>query len=125
MLPVWSNYSRGASIILEYASEAVAALNRVAALFGFIAGIWKEQFVALPLVISFTLIMGAEFGQSPRKRSSPNSPTSLRRHRGRAPTVPWALALFQLFRTLATLRTDIALFDDGFRISSLEPGSPI
>jgi hypothetical protein len=63
-VPEWSNYSCGASIILEEASEAVATLNQVAALFGLVASIRKEQFVALPLMISLAMIMSAEFGQS-------------------------------------------------------------
>jgi hypothetical protein len=42
-------------------------LNRVAAFFGFIAIIWKKQFVVLPLVISFAMIMSAEFGQRPQQ----------------------------------------------------------
>jgi hypothetical protein len=58
-MPVRSNYSCGTFIILEQASEAVATLNRVAALFGFIASIGKKQFVVLPLVVSFAMIMSA------------------------------------------------------------------
>lgn len=66
-MAVGSKYSCGASIILEQASEAVMRLNNVAALFGFIAIIWKKQFVILALVISFPMIMRAEFGQRSRE----------------------------------------------------------
>jgi hypothetical protein len=52
---VRSNYSYGASTILEQASEAVMRLNRVAALFGFIAITWNKQFVVVPLVISLAM----------------------------------------------------------------------
>jgi hypothetical protein len=45
----------------------VTRLNRVSALFVFIAIIWKKQFVVLALVISFTMIMSAEFGQRLRE----------------------------------------------------------
>jgi hypothetical protein len=58
LTPYGQNYSCGASIIIEQASEAVMRLNSFAALFGFIAIFWKKQFVVLALVISFTMIMG-------------------------------------------------------------------
>jgi hypothetical protein len=47
----------------------VTAVNRITALFGFIASIRKEQFVALPLMVSLAVIMSAELGQSPRERT--------------------------------------------------------
>ena len=40
-------------------------LSSVAVLFGSIVDIWKSSLLSLPLLISFTMAMSAEFGQSP------------------------------------------------------------
>jgi hypothetical protein len=37
------------------------------ALFALIASLWEQQFVTFPLMVSFAVIMSAEFGQSPRQ----------------------------------------------------------
>jgi hypothetical protein len=51
------------------ASEPVATLNGAAELFGFMARLWEKQLVAFPLMVSFAVIMSAEFGQGPRERA--------------------------------------------------------
>jgi len=59
---VWSKNSCGAGIELEQSSEPLAALNGVAALFGFIGSIREKKVVAFALMIAFTVIMRAELG---------------------------------------------------------------
>jgi hypothetical protein len=49
--------------------RAGATLNGATALFGFIASLREKQLVAFPLMVSFGVIMSAEFGQSPRQRT--------------------------------------------------------
>jgi hypothetical protein len=45
----------------------VATLNGAAALFGWMARLREKQLVALPLMVSFAVIMSDEFGQGPRQ----------------------------------------------------------
>lgn len=47
----------------------MATRNGLAAWFQFIAGLWEKEFVSFPLMVSFTVIMHAELGQSPGQRS--------------------------------------------------------
>ena len=68
-IPVRSKNSCGTAIELEQASESLATLNRVAARFGFMAGIREQQLVAFTLMVSFAVIMRAELGQSPLQRA--------------------------------------------------------
>jgi hypothetical protein len=65
----WSKNSCGAGIELEQSSEPLAALNGVAALFGFIGSIWEKELVAFALMIAFTVIMRAELGHGPGQRA--------------------------------------------------------
>jgi hypothetical protein len=43
----------------------VATFNGAAARFGFMASVREKQLVAFPLMVSFAVIMSAEFGQGP------------------------------------------------------------
>lgn len=45
----------------------MATLNGAAALFGCMARLWEKQLVTFPLMVSFAVIMRAEFGQGPRQ----------------------------------------------------------
>jgi hypothetical protein len=47
----------------------VATLNGAAELFGFMASLWEKQLVAFPLMVSFAVIMSADFSQGPRQRA--------------------------------------------------------
>jgi hypothetical protein len=69
LVVVGANYSCGAAIVFEQASEPLATYNGVAAWVGFIANFWEEQLVAFPLVVAFGVIMRAELGQRPRQRT--------------------------------------------------------
>jgi hypothetical protein len=48
----------------------VATLNGAAALFGFMASVREKQLVAFPLVVSFAVIMSAEFPYGQEIRST-------------------------------------------------------
>jgi hypothetical protein len=69
LAPVRSKNSCGAGIVLEQTSEPPATRNDAAALFGLIASLREQQFITFPLMVSFAVIMSAEFGQSPRQRA--------------------------------------------------------
>ena len=47
----------------------MATLNGAAALFGFVASVREKQLVAFSLIVSFAVIMSAEFTQGPRQRA--------------------------------------------------------
>src|SRR5579872_4534101 len=68
-IPVWSKNSCSAGIVLKQASEPLATLNRVAALFGFIGSLREKELVAFALMIAFAMIMRAELGQGSEQRS--------------------------------------------------------
>ena len=62
----------------------MATRNGVPALFGFIASLWEQQLVTFPLMVSFAVIMSAEFGQSSRQRAVTESVAHSSKKRNRA-----------------------------------------
>lgn len=47
----------------------MATLDGAVTLFGYMARLWEKQLVAFPFIVSFGVIMSAEFGQGPRQRA--------------------------------------------------------